>query len=168
MAAADVVILLMSYSNQTDAIENEMVVDELATQLKESISCIFETERMAILEDHYKVLNLAAMRDNCKILRILLASLPPLSRLDVLTKQGNNPLHVAAFNGNLNSCKVILLQLDAGQRLMLMEKTDDHDGFPKTAADFAKNEGFYDVVEALQRCKATAMDDIERENENCK
>ena len=90
-------------------------IDALKTLLKN----FPDSKKKEILQDHeksdapdsYTIFHLAARRDDCEIIRVLLSSFESKHRFPILKKYKTTPLHTAAKYGCSNSLDAILSQL---------------------------------------------------------
>ena len=90
-------------------------IDALKTLLKNFL----DSKKKEILQDYeksdapdsYTIFHLAARRDDCDIIRVLLSSFESGHRLPILKKYKTTPLHTAAKYGCSNSLDAILSQL---------------------------------------------------------
>ena len=84
--------------------------------LKKLLKNISDSKKADILQDYenphtpnsYTIFHLAASRDDCEIIRVLLSSFKSKSRLPLLKKYKTTPLHTAAKFGCRNCLDAIL------------------------------------------------------------
>ena len=106
--------------------------------------------KVIMQEDEWcKPLRCAIAKSHTDIITVILISLEPVNRLQLLTIREFTPLHQAAFYGNFKVVRCILNCLSAEQQLTLITTQDEE---YKTAVHRALQGGSSDTIRVLLKC----------------
>ena len=129
---------------------SEEVKMKVIKQEDEWCKPIDKTHRLCVLS-MCKPLRCAVTRSHTDIITVILMSLEPVNRLQLLTIREFTPLHQAAFYGNIKVVRCILNCLSAEQQLTLITTQDEE---YITAVHRALQGGSSDTTRVLQSISA--------------